>query len=360
MAEQDSEQDKSESATPFKLSEARKKGMVARSVEVNIAATLLAGLLCITAFSSWCIEHLLRLERDIFLSAGHWQFDAQDVTHRLAAIGRGALDALSPLLALVVLAALAGNLFQVGALFSLEPLKPEFDRLNPATGFKRLFSGRTLFEFIKSVLKLAAFCGVAYLLIDPAFHRLAGLYAVAPAGYPAAFIHEGNHVALGLVAVAIVIGVLDWVYSRWEFARRMRMSRREIREEVKRREGDPQIRSRRRTLQREMRRKASALRRILDSDVLITNPTHYAVALKYRRGEARAPEVLSKGRGALAQRMRAVAFRYRVPIVPNPRLARALYEQTPLGASIDVEHYEVVATILRAVYEQKTRREQGP
>lgn len=333
--------------------------MVARSVEVNVAGTLLAGLLCVTAFSTWGIERFLRLERGILASAGRWTFDTADVTNRLSVIGHAAVYVLSPLLALVVVAALAGNLLQIGAVFSVEPLKPDLNRLNPATGFKRLFSIRTLFEAVKSIVKLAAFGGAAYLLLDPVFHRLGGLYAQAPARYPATFVHEGNRLLSGLVGIAVAIGIIDWVYSRWEFGRQMRMSRREIREEVKRREGDPQIRSRRRALQRELRRKASALRKIKDSDVLITNPTHYAVALKYRRGEARAPEVLSKGRGALAGRMRDVAFRYRIPIVPHPRLARALYEQTPIGAPIGVEHYEVVATILRAVYERKERMEQG-
>ena len=156
-----------------------------------------------------------------------------------------------------------------------------------------------------------------------------------------------------LIALAVFIALADLVFARWEFGRRMRMSRRELRDEIKRREGDPQVRNKRRASMREMRKRAAALGKVRAADVIITNPTHYAVALKYRRGKAAAPEVIAKGSGGMARAIRELGFRHRVRIVASPELARALFRDVPIGGMIPTQYYDRVAEILRKVYAAK-------
>lgn len=357
MAEAPTEQDRSEPATPFKLDEARKKGMVPRSAELNAAAGIGAGLVCALAFAGWCTARLLGVERAILAGAGEWTFNPANVLDKLSNVAAAGLFVISPLLSIVVVVSLLTNFAQVGPVFSAAPLKPDFQRLNPAAGLQRLFSARSLFESFKVLLKLVLIIGAAYLVLRQALPQLLQLYARAPAAYPKVFINAGNHLVFALFGAAVVAAVADLAFTRWEFGRRMRMSRRELRDELKRREGDPQIRSKRRAILREMRRKSASVGRVRDADVLITNPQHYAVALKYRRGAAPAPEVIAKGAGFLAVRMRELAFKQGIPIFPSPRLARELFHGVRLGAPIAAEHYAMVAAILRWVYERRRRLE---
>ncbi len=355
MAEQP-EQDRTEQATPFKLDEARDKGLVPRSGEVSVAAGLIGAVLCVAMFSGWMMQQLLQLQRRTLLQAGGWSFDVSHVTHWLALLGGRGLYILSPLFALVVVAAVLGNFLQVGPVFSTTALKPDFTRLNPATGLRRIFSSRSVFELIKVLAKLLLFGGIAYAVMSGLFARLPQFYQMPVAGYPSALRHEVMRLLEALTGAAIFVAIADLVFTRWEFGRRMRMSRRELRDELKRREGDPQIRSRRRAAMREMRKRTAALGKVKDADVIITNPTHYAVALKYRRGKAPAPEVIAKGSGGMARAMRELGFRYQVRIVSSPELARALFRDVPLGGMIPVKHYDEVAAILRRVYEAMGRK----
>ena len=356
MAEEQ-DQDRSEAATPFKLDEARKRGVVARSIEVNTAAALLSGLLAIAAFGPWMTHRLLQLSQQILATAEQPIFDVPHLHAWLGAIGRQTLFALSPIFALVVVGTVLANLLQSGPVFSATPLKPDFDRLNPASGFKRLLSIQTLFNAFKSIIKFVIFATIGYLFLHTVLGELPGLYRralTAEATYFASAVRRFlSYLGLG----AIVIAIADLIFTRWEFGRRMRMSRRELKDEVKRREGDPHVRRRRRELQREMRRRSASLGKVKGADFLVTNPTHIAVAVKYRRGKAIAPEVVAKGAGDLAAQMRTIAFRYRVPIVPNPPLARALFREVRIGRPIPEQYYTAVAEILRWVYQVRRRRE---
>jgi flagellar biosynthetic protein FlhB len=356
MSSTQSEQNRTEPATPFKLEESRKKGIVPRSSELNALAGLAAGLVCTLAFAGWCVLRLFDLESRILAGAGTWQFTAGAVVARLSSIAGAGMFVLSPLLFLVVAAAIGINLLQNGPVFTLAPLRPDFERINPAAGLKRLFSARSLFEALKVVIKLTLLSLATYAVLRHAYVQLPSFYTRAPSSYPSAFIGVGTHLLFALLGVMTLAAVADLGFTRWEFARRMRMSRRELRDEVKRREGDPRIRAKRRALWREMRRRAASTQGVKDADVLITNPEHYAVALKYRRGKVPAPEVIAKGAGRAAQAMRDVAFRSRIPIVPNPRLARALFREVPLGEQIPEQHFEIVASILRWVYDRQRKR----
>lgn len=344
------DQDRTEQATPFRLEEARRKGAVPFSREVGPTAAIATALLCLAAFSAWMGHGLLVLERQIFLLAGTAPFDLPRLSTWLSLIAERGLYLLSPLLAFGILAGVLTSLLQSGPVFSTQALKPDFDRINPAAGLRRIFSARTVFEAGKILVKLALVATAAYLVLRPIYASLPQLYRAAPGSFPAVLRHDVIRLLQGMGLVLLLIAVLDVSYTRFEFMRRMRMSRRELRDEVKRREGDPQIRSRRRSAQKELRKRSAALGRVKEADVIITNPTHYAVALKYRRGQAPAPEVIAKGSGSMARAIRELAFRHRVPVVTSPTLARALFRDIQIGSTIAPKHYDGVAAILRRVY----------
>lgn len=355
MASQSDDQDKSEPASQYKLDEARKKGLVAKSQEVNSAVALLAGLLVAMAFGEWGTLRTLTVERQIFASAGDWVFDIPHLMQRFGEIAYAGLFILSPLLVVMVLAAVLSNVLQTGPVFSGKPLSPDFQRLNPANGLKRLFSVRSVFEAVKAIVKLSLYTGIAYLALASIAPKLATLFQLSPSVYPLIFSKYQNRLAAYLLTAVAATALFDLVYTRWEFAKRMRSSRREVKDEVRRREGDPQIRRRRRDRQREMQQKGASIGRVKEADVLITNPEHFAVAVKYRRGSARAPEVIAKGAGDTALKMRTLAFQHRVPVVPNPRLARALFKEVAIDRQIPERHYTAVADILRWAYELKRK-----
>jgi flagellar biosynthetic protein FlhB len=230
--------------------------------------------------------------------------------------------------------------------FSTRALQPDFERINPAAGLKRLVSTRMLVEAAKSLLKLAALGALAYFAIKAFAIGHLGLGQGDPRGYAKLVVDAGITLVAWLLPALALIALADLLYTRRQYLERMRMSRRELREELKQREGDPRIRARIRELRREMLKRARALRRVKDADVLITNPTHLAVALAYRRAEMSAPSVVAKGAGELAARMAAAARRHGVPVVRNARLARGLFRATGVDEPIGPAHFADVARIL--------------
>jgi len=249
-----------------------------------------------------------------------------------------------------VLAALVANLVQTGPVFSAFPLKRDCNRINPATGFKRVFSLKTLVEAGKTLVKLAAFAGVAWLALAAELPRLLTSVEVQPRAYFGLLMGEITGLMFKLLLVLLLLALADLAYSRWDYGRTMRMSRREMKEEVKRREGDPHVRARIRELQREAAKRAKSVKRLPEADVLITNPTHFAVALRYRREEHPAPQLIAKGAGELAARMKRLARRHGVPVVEDRPLARHLFLRGALDAPIGAAEYPRVARILAWVY----------
>jgi len=356
VAEESSDQDRGEPASQFKLDEARKKGAIAKSSEFASVASLLAGLGAVGIFGTWSAERIARDAENLFKSSGQVVLDLPQTPALLGRLAEDGMFALSPLLAFVFIGGILGNILQSGPVFSATPLVPDFTRLNPVAGLKRLFSMKLLFELLKVCLKLGVFLTITYVVLRGTMPGLPGLFHQGPRALAEALSHETRRLLMALGTGAIVIALIDLLYSKWDFGRRMRMSRKELKDEVKRREGDPRIKERRRALLREMRRRTAAAGNVKDADVLITNPQHYAVALKYRRGKAVAPELIAKGAGQLAQKLREGAFRHQVPIVPNPRLARALYREVRIGRPIPEEHYSAVAEVLRWVYQIRQRQ----
>jgi flagellar biosynthetic protein FlhB len=354
------DQDRTEEATPFKLEEARRRGQVFKSVEINSLGMLSLALLAATAFGSWTVHGMLLLSRDIFREAGTASLSVPYSTDFLSWVGNRALFILSPVLALAVIAAVLTNFLQTGPVFSFFPLKPDFTRLNTAQGFKRVFSVRSLYEGLKTFLKFLLLAGVVYAVIRNLLPELLSLPQHAMAAIPAILLRIAVFALLAMLIGYALIAFSDNAYSRWEYHKKMRMSRRELRDEVRRREGDPQIKSRRRQLLRSMRKNTQSTSRIGDADLLITNPTHVAVAVQYDRATMPVPRVVSKGAGDLALKMRRLAFHHGVTVVESPALARRLFREVEIDAFIPADTYQDVATLLRPVLQTRQNRKAMP
>jgi flagellar biosynthesis protein FlhB len=358
MAEQDL--DRSEAATPFKLQKAREKGQTPRSLDVVGCAVFLVAVTWLEwqGLDAW--HGLLRaaelpLRRAIAPDAGVGALWA--VVSELAA---AAASVLWPLFAAVLLAAIVASVAQTGMVFSFEPLGLDFSRLNPATGLRRIFSLRTLFDGGRACVKLAVLSLAAWLALRALLPQFQALSAAGPAEFARVLVQDvaglGLRIALGLALVACA----DLAFTRREFGQRMRMSRRELKDEYRNREGDPRIRSRLRELRRELLKRTRSLRNTRDADVVLTNPTHYAVALRYVHGEMDAPRVVAKGAGQLAAAMREIAARHRVVVVQNPPLARRLFREAPLDATLPASFHAEVARIIVWVLAMRRAREQRP
>lgn len=347
------EQDRTEPATPFKLREARKRGQVSKSLEVNSLLLLSAALLVMFTMGENMIRRQIGLSRDLLGSAHRMNFTIATAMGLFEWVMRAIGSILAPLILALILMAVLANLFQTGPVFSFFPLKPDMDRLNPVNGFKRIFSKKLLFESLKTVIKIIIFGSVIYCAVRALLPSIMAMVAADPHVYPELLLDQSKSLVYKLLLVILIIALADLLYSRWDYARQMRMSRRELKEEVKRREGDPQVRARIRQLQKEAVRRAGAVQRVPEADVLITNPTRLAVALRYERKAMASPQVVAKGANDLAARMRELARRHRVPIVENPSLARTLFRRADIGEAIPEAVFPVVARIMAWVYLQR-------
>jgi flagellar biosynthetic protein FlhB len=353
MATDDSEQDRSEKATPFKLREARKQGQVAKSVELTGTALMLSAAAFVYLFGGQLIDNALQLSAAIFSQAGNIHLSGHNALHLFTATSLQLLSAFWFLIALLIGGAIVVTFMQTGPVLSAQPLKPDFKRLNPVTGFKRIFGRRIVFEVSKTSLKIGLASLIIAMFLQHRFLQLLGLLATDIHMQPARLLHEVLSLAFWLLGLLAAIALLDFIYVKWDFNRNMRMSRREIREEVKKREGDPKIKARIRELQREAVSRSASLSRVPDADALITNPTHLSVAVQYRQGQMMAPIVIAKGAGELALKMRIKAAQHRVPLIESKALARKLFERVNIDEPIIPETYAQVARILTAVYNRR-------
>ncbi|MNK29393.1 Flagellar biosynthetic protein FlhB [compost metagenome] len=338
--------DKSEAATPYKLQQARRRGSVARSPDLTGAVALLTAATALYAWSWEALQALIALARASLIQGLGMELTVASVVSLVGRVGAGALHIIAPFALAVATAALVASVAQTGLVWSTFPLKPDLTRINPVTGLKRLFSMRTIYDAFKSVIKVGILGCVLYTILRdlvPALHLLGER---TPFEALRDLMEMLAAMALKLAFVALLLALLDLGYTRFEFKRKMRMSRRDVKDEVKHREGDPRVRSRLRGLRVEMLQKAASVRQVGQADVLIVNPTHIAVALEYKRGEMAAPVMLAKGAGSLAARMRAEATRCGVTIVRNSALARALYFQGDLGQTIPTPLYADVARVM--------------
>lgn len=354
MAEQ--EQERSQEATPHKLREAKKRGQAAKSTEANFAAILAAVVGVCFASGPTMAKRELAIAQSTLNNAVRADWSSGGMAHWLLQLLADSLQALAPLLLAIVCAAILVNVAQVGGIFSFEPIKPDIEKLNPAAGFKRLFTMKVLYDALRSILKLALLTWVTWSILKHLMPDLMRLSYVDPHGHASLVLGNVGPLLFKLFLAILLIALLDVAYTRWDFAKKMRMSHRDITDEHKQREGDPRIRSRLRQLRNELLKQARAAHKLPEADVLITNPTHIAVALSYRHGEMPAPKLLTKGSGRLAAKMRAAARKHNIPIVENRLLARELFKRTNLDEYVPEDLYPRVAKILIWVYAMRKAR----
>lgn len=349
----DSEPDKSEKtepASPFKLDEARKKGSVAKSTEVNTMMAVFAGLIFLIAAGGVFIDNTLQLSAKMLSRAGQVNFELRQFLDTTSDWAQEGVGILAPLLSMVVIVGVVATFVQIGPIFTFTPIKPDFKRLNPIAGFKRVFSIKLLFESAKSILKLMLFALVMYLTLDSLVEHMLGLYAQSHGKFTDIFTAHAASLIFRLLCVIALIAIIDFLFTRWDYAKNLRMTRKEVKDEAKRREGDPAVRQKRRELERELRKRSESVANVPKADLVITNPTRYAVLLKYDRYSMVAPVVTGKGAGETARLIREAAYKHRIPVISAPSLTRQLFRRCDVYGAVEHKHFAVVARLFRQAY----------
>ncbi len=348
-------QEKTEPASPRKRREAREEGNVAKSTEVNSAIVLLFGVAGLRIFGGRMMQQI----KDCF----HWVWTHMDTIdfstssmpgYLWSGVGYMSLI-MAPIVMVLVIAALASNIVQVGFMFSGKALAPKFNKINPLSGIKRMFSMKSMLEVVKGIFKILIVSYMGYVtiqaelttyphLIDKDVSEIIGFVGIM-----------GYKLGIRAGVILLVLAVFDYAYQKYEYEKKLRMTKQEVKEEYKRTEGDPIIKSRIRALQRE-RARQRMLQDVPEADVVLTNPTHLAVALKYDPEKGTAPVVVAKGARLIAERIKAIAKENDVPVIENKPLARMLYKTVQIGGEIPMELYKAVAEILAYVYRLKGKR----
>lgn len=350
--------EKTEPATSKKLSDARSEGQVCRSRELD-QAIMLVGLfltlkITVASMGSTFLEVFSVVYNKIPETEAAKELTTTVVMSYIQHVALQSLKLAGPFFAAGFLIAFLTNLVQVKWKVSTKPLKPRLDKFNPANGFKRMFSKDSLFELLKSVVKIIMIAVIAYTSIRSHAEEIFLMYHITLNQAIAQIGSIVIDVGLKIAYVYCVVGAVDYVYQRHKFNEDMKMTKQEVKDEMKNSEGDPQIKGKQRQRMQEASRRRM-MQNVPQADVVITNPTHYAVALKYDAGTGTAPVLLAKGADLIAQRIKEIAKENKVEIVENKPLARMIYTNVEIGHEIPPELYQAVAEILAAVYRARNQ-----
>ncbi|HCF50222.1 MAG TPA: flagellar biosynthesis protein FlhB [Syntrophomonas sp.] len=352
FAEDQGSGERTEPATPKKREEARQKGQVFKSSDLNAAVILAVGTVVTFATLPHMVSTLQHFTATYLLDRGWYEFTPEYARFLLGEVVLVLARLCLPIMGATFLAALLVSYMQVGFVFSAEPLSPKPDRINPLSGFKRIFSKRALVEFGKSMAKVVIVGWIVYTTIKTQFDLFPRFVDMDPLAIVKMLSNMIFELALKVGLVLIIIGVMDYFYQWYEYEQSLKMSKYDIRQEYKQSEGDPQLKARQKQIQREY-----AMRRMMaevpKADVVITNPTHFAVVLKYEVDVMQAPMVVAKGQDFVAQKIKEIAQEHQVVMVENPPLARTLYYSVEIGALVPEEMYQAVAEVLAFVYRHK-------
>jgi len=345
---------RTETATPKKREDARKKGQVAKSIEINTAFLFLAAFTSLKFFGSY-----MRMSFENFftysfnnISSVETFFEPRHLSNNIANIFFTIIKITGPVILSIMIAGLVASFIQVGWSPSLEPMSPKFSKLNPIAGFKRMFSSNSLMELTKAIFKVVILGSVIYSQIQkeiPTFLSLIDMSIPQILGYVGNLVLS---IGFRIAIIFLFMAIADFAYQKYKFEDSIKMTKQEIKDEHKQSEGDPQVKAQIRQKMREM-----SMRRMMQSvpeaDVIITNPTHYAIAIKYNPEKGTAPIVTAKGADYIAQKIKEAAVENNVEIVENKPLARTLYAAVDIGEEIPPELYQTVAEILAFIYNLK-------
>lgn len=355
MSEDNDDSQKTEDPTSKRLDEARAEGRVPKSQEFNHLLMILAFTLAVILFGRYAGQQIVNMSLPFFEAPDQIPTDLGHLINMAWRIlGLVLLAGVAPIV-LAFLAAFGAGYLQFGLLWSAENLMPSLDKISPMAGFKRIFSLRSVAELVKGILKITIVATVVGYFIVPSvgdLHKLIGMEMVQLV----AAINDKVHILLiGVFCVMAVIAAADILYQRWEYMKSLRMSRQDLRDEYKQTEGDPLVKGRLRQLRMERARRRM-MGEVPKADVVVTNPTHYAVALKYDQTAMSAPKVVAKGTDKVALRIREVAEEADVPVIENPPLARGLYAAVDIDQEIPPEYYKAVAELISYIFKLKKRR----
>ena len=345
--------EKTEEATPKRKEEAKKKGQVAKSTEISSVFVIMAAFYTLKLLGVSVYTELADYMSGIFSSLSTTEFTIQSVQILYLKASLVLVKTVLPLLIVIMVISVTINYMQVGVIFSPEVLMPDFNKINPISGFQRLFSKRSLVELAKAIFKV---CIIGYFIYRFAVIQTSDIPKLFSMELMDSLKLAGSLVidlAFQIIAVMMILAVFDYIYQWWEHNQSLKMSKEEVKEEFKQTEGNPQIKSKIKEKQRAM-----AMRRMMQeipkADVVVTNPTHLAIALKYDKTMS-APIVLAKGQDFQAERIKQVAREHKVVVVENKPLARALYPIVEIGDVVPPELYQAVAEVLAYVYRLKKR-----
>ncbi|HLS20398.1 MAG TPA: flagellar biosynthesis protein FlhB [Bacillota bacterium] len=347
-------EEKTEKATPRKRQDEREKGRVAKSQDVNTAIILLFSFMMLAFYGSYMKDHMATLYHQTFTNYIHWEINEQSLMQLINDLFIQLAMIVVPIMLVTFIASVGANLLQIGFLFTTEPLKFDLKKLDPIQGAKRIFSIRALVELLKSLLKILLISIITFFVI--------WLFKDDMMMLSFKSIHESiaffgrTTIVMGISAIIalLFLAVLDYMYQKYDFEKNIRMSKQDIKDEHKDIEGDPLIKSKMKEKQREF-----AMRRMMSeiptADVVITNPTHFAVALKYDEHKASAPYIIAMGKDDIALKIIEVAKANDIATVENPPLARSLYHSLDIGDIIPEKFYEAIAEVLAYVYQLENR-----
>ena len=352
MAEEEDDSQKTEEPSDKKLAKAREKGQVASSQEVKSWAVLLAGAGAIMFMSPFMANQIRQISTPFIAKPHDIPFSFEGIRGAMTDVALDLAVALAPFAVLVMLFAIAGNVLQSGLVMAPTKIKPDFSKLSLLAGVKRMFSAKSMVEFLKSIAKLVIVAVVTIGLSFPLLNDIDILPGLPLYELLDRLLMVAIIIMTATVAVMTAIAALDFSFQKMQFTKQMRMSMQEVKDEHKQAEGDPQVKAKIRAL-RQQRARERMMSNVPEADVVITNPTHYAVALQYNMEEMSAPKLVAKGIDSLAFRIREVAEENDIPIVENPPLARALHATVELDEEVPPEHFVAVAEVIGYVMRMK-------
>lgn len=350
MADESAE--KTEQPTSKKLQDAAEKGQVARSKDMGTAFVLIGSAVAILVFGKMLAMAVLDVAQRTMQLNPKDIFEPNSMFTAWGAVGQHIIPPLAGMFLIILVAGFVGNTLLGGFNFSWQAAAPKGSKLNPLNGFKRMFGLQALVELLKSILKVLVVVGIAYLLLKMFFFDIMALSLMSEPNNIESALYFLAWLFLGLCASVSVIAIVDAPYQKWNHIRQLKMSLQEIKDEYKNSEGDPQIKARIRRTQMQMSMKRM-MQEVPKADVIVTNPTHYAIALKYDQGKFRAPVVVAKGVDEIAMHIRKIANEHKVPVIESPALARSIYHTTELDHPIPEQLFAAVAQVLAYVYQLK-------
>lgn len=347
-------QEKTEQPTDKKKRDARQKGQVAKSAELNSVAILGFGLLSLFMFSSWMLQNITGAFTSNFELIPNVNLTISSARDILVQNGLRVVWTVLPMMAVIIFVGIAVNFVQVGANISVEPIMPKGEKLDVIKGIKKIFSQKSAVELAKNILKLAIVGTIGFYTIKA---ELGNIFILPD--MTVEFIIKfcaGVAFKLGMrVALALLfLAVIDFAFQKYDFTKNLKMTKQEVKEEFKEHEGDPQIKARVKRIQREMAQKRM-IKEVETADVVLTNPTHIAVALRYDMEKDSAPTVVAKGERLIAEKIKEIAAKFGIPVIENKPLARALFEIANIGMMIPAKLYQAVAEVLAHVYKMKDK-----